>query len=63
MIFAKGFRLAAGTVITLPASVPKFAGLPVVPELVSVQVPVDKLKLVLAASVRVTGLRMLVTEI
>lgn len=61
-IFAKGFRLVAGTVITLPASVPKLAGFPVVMALVSVQVPVDTLKLLLAASVNVTGLRMLVTE-
>ena len=61
-IFAKGFRLAAGTVITLPAIEPKLAGLPDVPELVSVHVPVDRLKLVLAASVSVTGLRILVTE-
>ena len=60
-IFAKSFRLTAGTVMTLPANVPKLAGLPVVPELVSVQVPVDRLKLVLAVSVRVTGLALLVT--
>jgi len=62
MIFAKGFRLMAGTVITLPTNVPNAGGLPVVPALVSVQLPLDRLKLVLAASVRVTGLRMLVTE-
>lgn len=62
IIFANGFRLAASTVMTLPASVPKLAGLPVVPEFVSVQLPLDKLKLVLAASVSVTGLRMVVTE-
>ena len=63
MIFAKGFRLVAGTVITLPLSVPKLAGLPDVAALVSVHVPADRLKFVLAASVRVTGLEMLVTEI
>lgn len=62
-IFANGFRLTTGTVMTLPASVPKLAGLPVVPELVSVQLPLDNVKLLLAASVRVTGLAMLVTEI
>ena len=62
-IFANGFRLAAGTVMTLPASVPKLAGLPVVPEFVSVQLPLDSVKLLLAASVSVTGLRMVVTEI
>ena len=60
-IFEKSFKLTAGTVMTLPASVPKLAGLPVVPELVSVQVPVERLKLVLAASVNVTGLALLVT--
>jgi hypothetical protein len=63
IILAKGFRLITGTVITLPASVPKLAGLPVVPELVSVQLPLDRLKLALAASVRVTGLPIFVTEI
>lgn len=62
-IFAKGLRLAAGMVMTLPAIEPKLAGLPDVPELVSVQVPVVRLKFVLAASVSVTGLEMLVTEI
>ena len=60
-IFEKSFKLTAGIVMTLPAKVPKLAGLPVVPELVSVQVPLDKLKLVLAASVKVTGLALLVT--
>lgn len=62
-ILAKSFRLMAGTVMVLPASVPKLAGLPVVPELVSVQMPLDRLKLVLAASVNVTGLATLVTVI
>ncbi len=61
-IFAKSFKLVAGIVMTLPAKVPKVPdGLPDVPELVSVQVPVDRLKLVLAASVKVTGLALLVT--
>jgi hypothetical protein len=62
-IFAKGFRLTAGTVMVLPASVPKLTGFPEVPALVSVQVPLERLKLLLAASVSVTGLPMLVTEI
>lgn len=60
-IFEKSFKLVAGTVIMLPAKVPKLAGLPVVPELVSVQAPVAKVKLALAASVRVTGLALFVT--
>lgn len=55
--------MTAGIVMTLPAIEPKLAGLPDVPALVSVHVPVVRLKLLLAASVRVTGLRMLVTEI
>ena len=62
-ILAKGFRLVARMVIVLPANVPKLAGFPVVPELVSVHVPVDRLKFVLAASVKVTGLMMFVTEL
>lgn len=62
-IFANGLRLAAGTVMTLPEIVPKLAGFPDVPELVSVQVPVVRLKFVLAASVSVTGLEILVTDI
>lgn len=61
-IFAKGFRLTAGIVMVLPASVPKLAGFPDVPALVSVHVPLDRLKFELAASVNVTGLEMLVTE-
>lgn len=61
IIFEKSFKLMAGTVMMFPARVPKLAGLPVVPELVSVQVPLDKVKLVLAASVKVTGLTLLVT--
>ena len=60
-IFEKSFKLMAGTVMILPASVPKLGGFPVVPELVSVQAPLDRLKLVLAASVKVTGLALLVT--
>lgn len=56
-------RLATGTVMTLPDSVPKLAGFPDVAELVSVQVPLATLKLLLAASVSVTGVAMLVTEI
>lgn len=55
MIFAKSFKLVAGTVMVLPDNVPKLAGLPDVPELVSVQVPLLRLKLVLADSVKVTG--------
>ena len=62
-IFAKSFRLVAGMVMVLPASVPKLAGLPEVPEFVSVQVPVDMLKLVLAPSIKVTGLATLVTVV
>jgi hypothetical protein len=54
-IFANSLRLIAGTVIVLPDNVPKLAGLPDVAALVSVQVPAVKLKLILAASVRVTG--------
>ena len=49
-------------VIVLPASEPKLAGLPEVPALVSVQVAVDRLKLLLAASVSVTGLSIFVTD-
>ena len=60
-ILAKVLKLAAGMVMTLPAIEPKLAGFPEVPALVSVHVPLDRLKLLLAASVRVTGLRMLVT--
>ena len=61
-ILAKDFKLVAGTVMTLPATVPKVPdGLPELLKLVSVQVPVDRLKLVLAASVNVTGLALLVT--
>lgn len=60
-IFEKSFRLMAGTVIVLPDKMPKLAGLPVVPELVSVQAPVVKLKLALALSVKVTGLVLVVT--
>jgi hypothetical protein len=50
-------------VMMLPAKLPKLAGLPEVAELVSVQVPLDKLKFVLTASVSVTGEVMLVTEV
>jgi hypothetical protein len=60
-IRAKVLRFTTGMVITLPASVPKLAGLPDVAALVSVQTPVLMLKLVFAASVKVTGLRMLLT--
>ena len=64
-IFAKGFKLVTGTVIVLPATVPKLVGLPVVPELVSVQGrgPVATVKLLFAASVSVTGLLILLTEL
>lgn len=61
MIFEKSFKLIAGTVITLPAKVPKLAGFPVVPELVSVHVPADITKFAFAASVNVTGLALLET--
>ena len=60
-IFEKSFKLRAGTLMVLPAKVPKLAGLPVVPEFVSVQAPLDSVKLALAASVKVTGLALLVT--
>jgi hypothetical protein len=62
-ILAKGTRFAVGMVMTLPAKLPKLAGFPEVAELVSVQVPLDKLKLVLAASVNVTGVVMFVTDV
>lgn len=62
-ILANGFRFKNGTVITLPASEPKLAGLSVTAEFVSVQVPVEILKLTLAASVNVTGLTVVVTVI
>ena len=60
-IFAKSFKLMAGTVIVLPAKVPKLAGFPDVPEFVSVQTPVDNVKFALADSVKATGLALLVT--
>ena len=53
---AKGFRLATGMVMTLPDKLPKLpAGLPEVALLVSAQVAVVKVKLALAASVKVTA--------
>lgn len=61
-IVANGFKLAVGMVMTLPASVPKLAGLPVVPELVSVQLPLAMLKLLLAASVNVTAVPIFDTD-
>ena len=61
-ILANGFKLAAGIVITFPASDPTVVGLPLVAALVSVQTAPVKLKLLLLASVSVTGLPMLVTE-
>lgn len=61
IIFENSFKFTAGTVMVLPAKVPKLAGLPVVPAFVSVQAPLDKVKLVLAASVKVTGLALLDT--
>ena len=51
MICAAGSTLAAGTVSTLPARLPKLAGLLVNPEFASVQVADVALKLALAASV------------
>ena len=60
-IRAKVLKFTTGTVITLPASVPKLAGFPEVAALVSMQTPLLRLKLLFAASVNVTGLRMLVT--
>jgi hypothetical protein len=63
IIFAKGFKLIVGRVTTLPARDPKLAGFPDVAALLSKQVAVDKLKLLLAVSVNVTGVLMLVTEI
>jgi hypothetical protein len=62
-ILAKGFRLTVGTVITEPARLPKLAGLPEVAALVSVHVPLDRLKLLFAASVNVTAVLISVTEI
>jgi hypothetical protein len=62
MILAKGFKFVAGMVMTLPAKVPKLAGFSVVAEFVSVHVPLDRLKLLLAASVSVTGFVTLVIE-
>lgn len=61
-ILANVFRFTTGTVMTLPDKVPKLAGFPEVAALVSVQTPADKLKLLFAASVKVTGVLMLVTE-
>ena len=61
MIFAKSFKLTAGTVITLPANEPKLAGFPLVPAFVSVHVPVERVKFAFAASVKVTGLALLET--
>jgi hypothetical protein len=60
-IFAKSFKLMAGTVMVLPARLPKLAGLPDVPALVSVHVPLLKLKFVFAPSVNVTGFALFVT--
>jgi hypothetical protein len=60
-IFAKSFKFIAGTVMVLPAKLPKLAGLPDVPALVSVQVPLLKLKLAFAPSVNVTGFALFVT--
>jgi hypothetical protein len=51
LICAAGMTLAAGTVSTLPAKLPKLAGLPVKLALASVQVAAVVLKLALAASV------------
>lgn len=61
-IRAKGLRLVVGTVITLPANVPKAAGFPDVAALVSVHMAAERSKLLLAASVSVTGVVMLVTD-
>jgi len=60
-ILALSFKLVAGIVKTLPASEPKLAGLPETPEFVSVQLPLERLKKVLAFSVKVTGLVLFVT--
>ena len=63
LIWAKAMRFAAGIVSTFEASVPKLAGFSVTAEFASVQVAVDKSKLLLAASVTVTGLTVVVTVI
>ena len=60
-ILEKSFKLITGMLMVLLAKVPKLAGFPVVPEFVSVQAPPERLKLVFAASVKVTGLAVLVT--
>lgn len=61
-ILAKVRKFTTGIVMTLPASVPKLAGFPDVAAFVSIQLPVETLKLVFAASVIVTAVVMLVTE-
>ena len=55
LIFAAARTLAAGMVITLPANVPKLAGLPVMAALASVQVTAVAVKLVAGVSVIVTA--------
>ena len=59
---ANGFRLTTGIVNTLPASVPSTpAGFPDVPLLLSTQDAVVRLKLLFAASVKVTAVVVVVT--
>jgi hypothetical protein len=61
VIFAPARTLAAGMVTTLPASVPKLAGFPVMAEFASVQVTDVGVKLVAGASVMVTAVLNAVT--
>ena len=61
LICAAGSTLAAGTVSTLPARLPKLAGLPVKPELASLQVAEVAVKLALAPSVICTCVLVVVT--
>jgi hypothetical protein len=63
LIFAAASTLTAGMVITLPASVPKLAGLPVIAELASVQVTAEAVKFVAGVSVMVTAVLKAVTLI
>ena len=55
LICAAANTLAAGMVSTLPASVPKLAGFPVMAELASVQLAADAEKFVAGVSVIVTA--------
>lgn len=61
LICAAGSTLAGGTVSTLPAKLPKLAGLSVKPAFASVQVADVGVKLALAASVTCTCVPAVVT--